>query len=58
MSLLIAMISFLLAMSISPGSVNMVIVSSGASYGIRKTFQSIHEWFINFYGEFFTLRSI
>ncbi len=38
MSLLIAMFSFSLAMSISPGPVNMVIVSSGASYGIRKTF--------------------
>jgi threonine/homoserine/homoserine lactone efflux protein len=32
------MLSFSLAMSISPGPVNMVIVSSGASYGIRKTF--------------------
>jgi len=38
MSLLIAMFSFSLAMSISPGPVNMVIVSSGVSYGIRKTF--------------------
>jgi len=38
MSLLIAMITFSLVMSISPGPVNMVIVSSGASYGIRKTF--------------------
>lgn len=38
MSLLIAMLSFSLAMSISPGPVNMVIVSSGVSYGIRKTF--------------------
>jgi len=38
MSLLIAMFSFSLVMSISPGPVNMVIVSSGASYGIRKTF--------------------
>jgi threonine/homoserine/homoserine lactone efflux protein len=38
MSLLIAMFSFSLAMSISPGPVNMVIVSSGASYGVRKTF--------------------
>ena len=41
MSLLIAMISFSLAMSISPGPVNMVIVSSGASYGIRKTFSFV-----------------
>jgi len=38
MSLLMAMFSFSLAMSISPGPVNMVIVSSGANYGIRKTF--------------------
>jgi len=38
MSLFIAMFSFSLAMSISPGPVNMVIVSSGANYGIRKTF--------------------
>jgi len=41
MSLLIAMISFSFAMSISPGPVNMVIVSSGASYGIRKTFSFV-----------------
>jgi threonine/homoserine/homoserine lactone efflux protein len=41
MSLLIAMISFSLAMSISPGPVNMVIVSSGASYGVRKTFSFV-----------------
>jgi len=40
-SLLIAMFSFSLAMSISPGPVNMVIVSSGASYGIRKTFSFV-----------------
>lgn len=38
MSLFIAMFSFSLVMSISPGPVNMVILSSGASYGIRKTF--------------------
>jgi len=41
MSLLVAMFSFSLAMSISPGPVNMVIVSSGASYGIRKTFSFV-----------------
>jgi len=41
MSLFIAMFSFSLAMSISPGPVNMVIVSSGASYGIRKTFSFV-----------------
>ncbi|PSV28392.1 MULTISPECIES: LysE family translocator [unclassified Photobacterium] len=37
MSLFMAMFSFALAMSISPGPVNMIIVSSGASYGVRKT---------------------
>jgi len=41
MSLFIAMISFSLAMSISPGPVNMIIVSSGASYGVRKTFSFV-----------------
>lgn len=38
MSLLFAMFSFSLAMSISPGPVNFVIVSSGATYGVKKTF--------------------
>lgn len=37
MSLLFAMFSFALAMSISPGPVNMIVVSSGANYGVRKT---------------------
>jgi len=32
------MFSFSLAMSVSPGPVNMIVVSSGANYGIRKTF--------------------
>jgi threonine/homoserine/homoserine lactone efflux protein len=32
------MFSFSLAMSISPGPVNIVIVSSGANYGVRRTF--------------------
>lgn len=41
MSLFIAMFSFSLVMSISPGPVNMVIVSSGANYGIRKTFSFV-----------------
>lgn len=41
MSLLFAMFSFSLAMSISPGPVNFVIVSSGASYGVRKTFRFV-----------------
>lgn len=37
MNLLLAMFLFSLAMSISPGPVNMVIVSSGANYGVKKT---------------------
>jgi len=37
MSLLIAMFSFSLTMSISPGPVNMIIISSGMNYGVRKT---------------------
>lgn len=37
MSLLIAMFLFSLAMSISPGPVNMIILSSGVNYGVRKT---------------------
>jgi threonine/homoserine/homoserine lactone efflux protein len=41
MSPVIAMISFSLTMSISPGPVNMVIISSGASYGVRKTFSFV-----------------
>jgi threonine/homoserine/homoserine lactone efflux protein len=41
MSLLVAMFSFSLAMSISPGPVNLVIVSSGANYGIIKTFSFV-----------------
>ncbi len=48
MSLLIAMFSFSLVMSISPGPVNMVIVSSGASYGIRKTFSFVSGGTIGF----------
>lgn len=48
MSLLVAMFSFSLAMSISPGPVNMVIVSSGASYGIRKTFSFVSGGTIGF----------
>lgn len=38
MSLFFAMFWFSLAMSISPGPVNMIIVSSGVSYGVRQTF--------------------
>ena len=38
MSLLISMFSFSLVMSISPGPVNMIILSSGVNYGIRRTF--------------------
>lgn len=37
MSLLLAMISFSLAMSITPGPVNMIILSSGMTYGAKKT---------------------
>ncbi|NNM44017.1 MAG: LysE family translocator [Chlamydiae bacterium] len=37
MSLLFAMFSFSLAMSISPGPVNMIILSSGVNYGVKKT---------------------
>lgn len=37
MALLLAMFSFSLAMSISPGPVNMIILSSGINYGIRRT---------------------
>lgn len=36
-SLLIAMLAFSLAMSISPGPVNMIILSSGVNHGVRKT---------------------
>ena len=48
MSLLIAMFSFSLAMSISPGPVNMVIVSSGASYGVSRTFSFVSGGTIGF----------
>lgn len=37
MILIFAMFIFSLTMSISPGPVNMVIISSGASHGFRKT---------------------
>ncbi len=37
MSLLFAMFSFSLAMSISPGPVNMIILSSGINYGVKQT---------------------
>lgn len=36
--MLFAMLTFSLVMSISPGPVNMIILSSGARYGIRQTF--------------------
>jgi threonine/homoserine/homoserine lactone efflux protein len=48
MTILIAMISFSLAMSISPGPVNMVIVSSGATHGIRQTFPFVSGAVIGF----------
>lgn len=37
MNLFFAMFFFSLAMSISPGPVNMIIVSSGVNYGIKRT---------------------
>lgn len=37
MSLMLSMFSFSLAMSISPGPVNMVILASGVDYGAKKT---------------------
>lgn len=37
MTLLFAMFLFSLAMSISPGPVNMVIISSGVNHGIKRT---------------------
>src|SRR5579863_8132295 len=38
LSLILSMFSFSLAMSISPGPVNMIILSSGVDYGAKKTF--------------------
>ena len=37
MTLLLAMLSFSLVMSITPGPVNMIILSSGISYGVKRT---------------------
>ncbi len=37
MTLLIAMLAFSLAMSITPGPVNMIILSSGVNYGVKRT---------------------
>lgn len=37
MTLLLAMVSFSLAMSITPGPVNMIILSSGINYGVKRT---------------------
>lgn len=37
MTLLLAMFSFSLVMSITPGPVNMIILSSSISYGVKKT---------------------
>lgn len=37
MSLIIAMFMFSLVMSVSPGPVNMIILSSAANYGIKQT---------------------
>ncbi len=41
MDTFLAMISFSLVMSISPGPVNMIIISSGINNGFRKTFTFI-----------------
>lgn len=41
MNELLAMVSFSLVMSISPGPVNMIIISSGINNGFRKTFSFI-----------------
>lgn len=41
MSLLFAMFSFSLAMSISPGPVNMIILSSGVNYGAKRTIRYV-----------------
>lgn len=40
-SLILAMFSFSLSMSISPGPVNLTILSSSMNYGLRKTFAFI-----------------
>jgi len=40
-TIIVAMISFSLAMSISPGPVNMMIISSGINHGFIKTFSFI-----------------
>lgn len=37
MTLLLAMLSFSLVMSITPGPVNMIILSSGINYGVKRT---------------------
>ncbi|MCJ8319199.1 MAG: LysE family translocator [Colwellia sp.] len=48
MSVFIAMFSFSLVMSITPGPVNMVILSSGVNYGVRKTFSFVSGGTIGF----------
>ncbi len=37
MTLLLAMLSFSLVMSITPGPVNMIILSAGINYGVKRT---------------------
>ncbi len=37
MSLVIAMCLFAFSMSISPGPVNLIVLSSGVNHGVRKT---------------------
>lgn len=41
MVLIVTMLMFALALSFSPGPVNMVIISSGAAHGFRKTFSFV-----------------
>ncbi|PLO79127.1 lysine transporter LysE, partial [Klebsiella quasipneumoniae] len=41
MVLILTMLMFALALSFSPGPVNMVIISSGAAHGFRKTFSFV-----------------
>lgn len=48
MSLILAMCIFALSMSVSPGPVNIVTLSSGISYGVRKTIPFISGAVIGF----------
>ncbi len=48
MTLLFAMLLFSLAMSISPGPVNMIILSSGVNYGVKRTIPYISRATVGF----------